>query len=141
MPCLTFHLALCPPSPSMLLQMQNFILFMASSSPVCINICIYICVHAQLLICVQLFVTPWSVAHQVSLSMEFSRQEYWSRFPFTTPRDLSYPGIKPRSPTLQADSLPSEPSRKPIYTYIYITSSLSIHLLMDSYVASISWQL
>ena len=54
----------------------------------------------QLLSHVLLFVTPWSVAHQVSLSMEFSRQEYWSGLPFPTPRNLSYPGIKPRSPTL-----------------------------------------
>ena len=40
--------------------------------------------------------------------MEFSRQEYWSRLPFPSPRDLPNPGIKPGSPTLQADALPSE---------------------------------
>ena len=44
-----------------------------------------------------------------SLSMEFSRQEYWSGLPFLSPGDLPNPGIKPRSLTLQADSLPSEP--------------------------------
>ena len=58
---------------------------------------------------VRLFATHWSVAHQAPLSMEFSRQEYWSGLPFPTPGDLSYPGIKPRPPTLQAYSLPSEP--------------------------------
>ena len=41
--------------------------------------------------------------------MEFSRQEYWSGLPFVSPGDLPDPGIKPGSPTLQADALPSEP--------------------------------
>ena len=41
--------------------------------------------------------------------MEFSRQEYWNGLPFPSPGDLTDPGIEPRSPTLQADSLPSEP--------------------------------
>ena len=41
--------------------------------------------------------------------MEFSRPEYWSGYPFPSPGDLPNPGIKPRSPTLQADSLPVEP--------------------------------
>ena len=49
------------------------------------------------------------VAHQAPLSMEFSRQEYWSGLPFPTPGDLLDPGIKPGSPALQADSLLSEP--------------------------------
>ena len=40
--------------------------------------------------------------------MEFSRQEYWSGLPFPSPGDLPDPGIKPRSPALQADALPSE---------------------------------
>ena len=49
----------------------------------------------------------------VLLSMEFSRQEYWSRQPFPSPGDVPNPGIKYKSPTLQADSLPSEPPGKP----------------------------
>ena len=57
---------------------------------------------------VQLFGTPWTVAHQAPLFMEFSRREYWSWLPFPSPADLPDPGIKPRSPALQADSLPSE---------------------------------
>ena len=44
---------------------------------------------------VQLFVTPWTVAHQVTLSMDFSRQEYWSGLPFPSSGDLPNPGIKP----------------------------------------------
>ena len=52
--------------------------------------------------------TPWTIALQASLSMEFSRQECWSGLP----GDLPDPGIKPRSPALQADSLPSQPPGK-----------------------------
>ena len=44
---------------------------------------------------VQLFATPWTVAYQASLSMGFSRQEYWSGLPFPSPGDLPDPGIKP----------------------------------------------
>ena len=57
--------------------------------------------------------TPWTVACQVPLSMGFPRQEYWSGFPFPPPGDPPNAGIEPRSPTLQEDSLPSEPPGKP----------------------------
>ena len=50
--------------------------------------------------------TPWAVAHQAPLSMRSFRQEYWSGLPFPSPGDLPNPGIEPRSPGLQADSLP-----------------------------------
>ena len=53
------------------------------------------------------------VAYQGSSSMEFSRQEYWSGFPFPSPGDLFDPRVKLMSPTLQADVLPSEPPGKP----------------------------
>ena len=62
---------------------------------------------------VQLFATPWIVAHQAPLSMGFSRQEYWSGLPFPSPGDLPDPGIEPRSPALEADTLTSEPPGKP----------------------------
>ena len=62
--------------------------------------------------CVQLFATPWTVAHQAPPSMEFSRQQYWSGLPFPSPGYLPDPGIEPRSPTLQADTLLSEPPRE-----------------------------
>ena len=61
---------------------------------------------------VWLFVTSWTVAHQAPPSMGFSRQEYWSGLPFPSPGDLPDPGIEPRSPTLQADALTSEPPGK-----------------------------
>ena len=59
--------------------------------------------------CVQLFMTPWTIVHQAPPSMGFSRQEYWCGFLFPSPGDLPNPGIEPRSPALQADSLTSEP--------------------------------
>ena len=59
-----------------------------------------------------LTVTPWTVACQVPLSVEFSRQEYWSGLPFPSPGDLPDPRAGPMSPALQADSLPSEPLGK-----------------------------
>ena len=65
-------------------------------------------VCAQMLSHVWFFVTPWTVAHQAPLSMEFSRQEYWSGLPFPSSRDLPNPGIKPtalESPALQVESL------------------------------------
>ncbi|XP_060250247.1 ETS-related transcription factor Elf-1 isoform X2 [Ovis aries] len=60
---------------------------------------------------VRLFATPWTVACHAPSSMEFSRQEYCSGLPFPSPGDLPDPGIEPGSPTLQADSLPSEPKQ------------------------------
>ena len=57
--------------------------------------------------------TLLTVAHQVPLSMEFPRQEYWSELPFPSPGDLPNPGIEPRSSEFQADSLLCEPSGKP----------------------------
>ena len=51
------------------------------------------CLHAKSLSCVWQFVTPWTVVHQASLSMGFSRQEYWSGLPCPPPRDLANPGI------------------------------------------------
>ena len=61
--------------------------------------------------------TPWAVACQAPLSMGFSRQEYWSGLPCPSPGDLPNPGIKLRSPALQADSLLSKPLGKPIRKY------------------------
>ena len=68
--------------------------------------------------CVQLFVTLWTIARQTSLSMGFSRQEYWSGLPCPPPGDLPNPGIEPRSHSLQADSIQSEPPGKPMNTRV-----------------------
>ena len=66
-------------------------------------LCMLSCCH------VQLFVTPQTVVHKASLSMGFSRQEYWSGLPCPPPGGLPNPGIKPTSPVAlerQVDSLP-----------------------------------
>ena len=67
----------------------------------------------DVLSCVRLFATPWTVAHQAPLPLEFSRQEYWNRLPFPSSVDLPNPGTEPGSPALQDDSLLSEPPGKP----------------------------
>ena len=76
---------------------------------VCARVCVCVCVRAC--VCVRLFATPQTIAHQAPLSMEFSRQEYWSGLPFPSPE---IEPASPVSPALQADSLPSEPLGKPI---------------------------
>ena len=70
-------------------------------------LCAYLLSHVQLL------VTPWTVACQTPLSMGILQTRNWSGLPCPPPRDFPNPGIKPRSPTLQADSLLSEPPGKP----------------------------
>ena len=64
--------------------------------------------HACVFIPVSLFATSWTVA-QAPLSVDFSRVAYWSGKPCPLPGDLPDPGTEPKSPALQADSLPSEP--------------------------------
>ena len=59
-------------------------------------------VLAQLLSYVRLLETPWTIAHQAPLSMEFARQECWSGVSFPTPGDLPNPGIEPVSPASPA---------------------------------------
>ena len=60
------------------------------------------------------FETPWTVAHQVPLSMGFRRQEYWSKLPFPSPGDLPGPGIEPLSPALTGGFFTTEPPGKPL---------------------------
>ena len=75
---------------------------------------------------VRLFLTPWTVACQVPLSMGFSRQEYWNGLPFLPPGDLPDSGTKPRSPALQADSLLCEQPGKPVVEYSISCAQLSV---------------
>ena len=65
------------------------------------------------------------IAHQAPLSMEFSRQEYWSGQPFPSPEHLPGPGIEPGSPALQVDCLPSDPPTK---SHVSRTQSKSSNL-------------
>ena len=76
---------------------------------------------------VWLSATPRTVARLAPLSMGFSRQEHWSGLPCPFPGDLPDPGIEPRSPALQADSLLSEPQRTPnfqIHSQVFLLISL-----------------
>ena len=66
---------------------------------------------------VQLFAIPWTVAYQAPPSMGFSRQEYWSGFPFPSPGDLPNPRMEPGSPAFQADALSSEPPGWPLLSF------------------------
>ena len=76
-------------------------------------------VKVKLLSGVRHFAAPWTVAYQAPPSMGFSRQEYWNGLPFPSPGDLPDPGIKPRSPALEADALTSEPPEKILPDNIY----------------------
>ena len=70
-----------------------------------------------------LFAASWTASCQAPLSMEFSRQEYWSGLPFPSLGDLPNPGIRLGSPTVQANSLQSEPPGKPLLSYYYVSIS------------------
>ena len=72
---------------------------------------LHLCVHCDVIVtksCLTLC-SRWTVAHQGSSVHGILQQEYWSGLPFPSPRDLPDPGIKPRSPPLETDSLLSEP--------------------------------
>ena len=89
--------------------------------------CLWVCVCESLSF-VRLFATTRTVARQASLSMEFSRQEYWSGLPFPSPEDPPSPGIEPWSP---ADSLPFELQGSPpavwFLPYILIINIITKH--------------
>ena len=106
--------------------------------------------YAPVLSHFQLFMTLWTVARQPPLSMGFSRQEYWSRSPCPPPGDLPNSEIKPRSSALQADSLLSELSGKPMELIesmktTYIDHQIYFNLLFNfklfGYLQSFRWLL
>ena len=87
-------------------------------------------VGAKSLSCARLFATPWTIALQASLSMDFSRQEYWSGLPFLSPGYLANPGIELSSLTLQTDSLLSEPPGLSFpYSFIVAYSVLTLNCM------------
>ena len=89
---------------------------------------IYVCGGLDAKSCPTL-ATRQTVACQAPLSMGFSRQEYWSGFPFPSPRDLPDPGIESGSPALQADSLLTVLRGKP-WLYVYIINVIFFHFPM-----------
>ena len=74
------------------------------------------------------FATPWTIAHQAPLSMEFPRQEFWAGLPFPSPSDLPDPGVElmapAASPALQADSLLLNQQGNPVGLYHQNKSSM-----------------
>ena len=94
---------------------------------------------AQSLSHVQLFTTPWTVAPQAPLSMGSLRARCWSGLPCRPPGDLPNPGIKPRSPALQSDSLPSESPGKPMNTINTFYLTVSVRQKFSSYLAQSFW--
>ena len=118
--CLCLSLSLCP----CLSVTQSISFCLSLSVCVCLHILllvsleelspttrrlIWLYLSFQLLSCVQLFVTLWAITHKVSLSMESSRQEYWSGLPFPSLGDLLDLGMELRCPELQTEALPPEP--------------------------------
>ena len=87
----------------------------------------YMCVCVQLLNCAWLFVSPWTVARQ-TLSLGFSRQEYWSGLPFLSPGDLPDPGVEPASPALAGGFFTAEPPEKPINMCMCVLRNIYINL-------------
>ena len=71
-----------------------------------------------MLSCVQLFATLWTIASQAPLSIEFSRQEYWTGLPFPSPGDFPHPGFKPVSPALAGRVFTTESCGKPQNVYL-----------------------
>ena len=90
---------------------------------VCVCVYLRVCVYAQLLSHVQLFVTQWYITHQAPLFMGFSRQGNWSGLPFSSPRDLPDPEIKPVLLCLLhwwADPLPLSHLGSPVCVCVYV---------------------
>ena len=90
---------------------------------------------------VRLFVTPWTAACQAPLSMGFSQQEYWSGLPFSPPRDLPDPGIKPASPSLAGRFFTTKPRRKPFSPSTHATFFSIIFITIYHYAQVKRWHI
>ena len=93
---------------------------------------------------VWLFVTPWTIAHQAPLSMEFSRQEYWSRLSFPSPGDLPDPGIEPASPessALAGEFFTTEPPGNPCASTLLNFWFINVFFFLLNQVAAEFWQM
>ena len=122
------------------IECRPWIFYMCSHTcSVCVCVCIQSLRH------VSLIVTPWTIAHQALLSMQFSTQEYWNELPFPTPRDIPGPGIEPASlpsPTLAGSFLATASLGKPNTCVLlalfvqHVTWITNLHVL-KAYVSSI----
>ena len=91
-------------------------------------VCVCVCVRAQSLSHVRFFVTPWTIARQAPLSMEFSRQKYWTGLSFPPLGDLPHPGTEPMSLAFQADSLPLSHWGNYIYVCVCVCVCVYMHV-------------
>ena len=102
------------------------------------GMCCCFCVLSR----VQLFATPWTVANQASLSMGFSRQEYWCRVPFSPSGDRPDPGIEPMSlaaPALAGGFFTTEPLGKPLHACVtWLQIILMLHTETNAFLQSLS---
>ena len=107
-----------PTLPLLLFRAEVAIFWVYLYVDIYIHIHTSLSLYCQLLSHVQIFAIPWTAALKAPLSMEFSRQQYWSGKSFPSPGDLPDPEIEPKPPTFQADSLQYESLGKP---YLCIT--------------------
>ena len=85
--------------------------------------------------------TPWTATCQAPLSMEIFRQEYWSGLPFPSPGDLPHLGIEPGSPTLPADSLPSDlPGKPPSEQSVFPTLGKLLSVMREKFLVNKMYQ-
>ena len=106
----------------------------------CVCVCLCVCTHVYALSRVQLYLTPWTIAYQAPLPVAFSRQEPWSRLTFSSPGDLSNPGIKPVSPTLADGFFTDEPLGKPHVPIIATTcwhSENEVEVVVRNFILSL----
>ena len=89
----------------------------------CVCVCVCVCILSH----IQLFVTHWIVAHQASLPMEFSRQEYCSGLPFPVPGGLPHPGIHPVSLSLADGFFITSASGNPLEPWSSLCCGLVVH--------------
>ena len=88
----------------------------------CVCVCVCVCPHVCSVVSDS--VTPWTAAHQASLSMGFSRQEYWSGQPFLPPGHLPNPGMEPVSPVLAGGFFTTEPPGKRLLLFLEVLGIL-----------------
>ena len=119
-------------------RLKTPLIYLLNPALVCLNLdhCVCVCVCGcvcKSLSRVQLFVTPWTATRQIPLSLGILQASIGSGLPCPPPGDLPNPGIEPRSPTLQVDSLPAELPGKPwspcIFGSILWLESSSLHVV------------
>ena len=93
---------------------------------VLMKILVCVCVCVKLFSRIRCFGTPWTVAHQAPLSLEFPRQEYWSRLSFPSPGDVPDPGIEPISSLSAGRFFTTEPPGKPNQNSMALTQNRRI---------------